>query len=550
MSSCWKSVLAYASLLIGALSANLVFAQSSDSSQPEIVLKSRSELVTVPVIVTDKFGGHVHSLKKEDFQLKQNGELQTIANFEEVLKPSEVHLHHSVPGQFTNVLTSEPRAVNLTILMVDLLNTPIADQINAKTALTQYLTELGKNPPPTSIFALTGSGLKVIHDFATDPAKLATALQSTAPQREGVEPAMQVNLKNDSDPLMKEAFERLEVAEKHRELMERQTAILTTLEAMRQIAHSCAGLPGRKILLWASGGFPFSFSEVGEELKAMQPTTGSYADIAPYYQETWKVLNQSQVAVYPVDVRGLTTNILTEVQLGSPTRGYEHREWTNSETISTFRAFAQMTGGLAFYNTNGLKKAFEKAADDNSEYYMLSFYLNSHQAKTGWHKLNVRVTQRGAQVRARSGFYVSPNSDQNNNAEIKVALGSPVNYTAVPIIGKWGQVVPAVNEKGKKMAIFFLTLPANFAEIDESEKNHIKWDFAAVAITPTGVSAGSTAKTVDAHLSGESLRQVEVNGVDYRGGIVVPPGEYMVRFAVRDRLSGRMGSVSAPLKVD
>jgi hypothetical protein len=38
--------------------------------------------------------------------------------------------------------------------------------------------------------------------------------------------------------------------------------------------------------------------------------------------------------------------------------------------------------------------------------------------------------------------------------------------------------------------------------------------------------------------------------VDYRGGIVVPPGEYMVRFAVRDRLSGRMGSVSAPLKVD
>jgi len=530
---------------------NFVFAQTPDSSQPEIVFKSRSELVTVPVIVTDKFGAHVHSLKKEDFELMQDGARQNIADFEEVQKPSDIHVPAAVPGQFTNVLTSEPKPVNLTILMVDLLNTSITDQMNAKTALTQYLAELGKNPPPTSIFALTGGGLKVIHDFATDPGKLTTALQSTSPQREAVEPAMQVNLNKDSSPLMRQAFERLAEAEKHRELMEREIAILTTLRAMRQIAQSCAGLPGRKILLWASGGFPFSFSEIGEEMKTMSPTRASYADLAPFYQETWKILNQSQVAVYPVDVRGLTTNMLTDVSADSPTRGYEHSEWTNSETIATFKAFAQMTGGLAFYNTNGLKRAFEKAADDNREYYMLSFYLNSHQAKTGWHKLNVRVKRRGTEVRARSGFYVNPNSDQHNDAEIRVALGSPVNYTAVPIVGKWEKIVSAADkEKGKKVVTFFLTMPANFADIDESDNNHIKWEFAAIALTATGVTAGSTVKTFDAHLNGESLRQVKVNGVDYRGGISVPPGEYMVHFAVRDRLSGRMGSVSTPLKVD
>jgi VWFA-related protein len=448
--------------MVGALSPNLVLAQSPDSSQPEIVFKSRSELVTVPVIVTDKFGRHVHFLKKEDFELRQAGAPQRIANFEEVLKPSDIHLSSAVPGQFTNVLTSDPKPVNLTILMVDLLNTSISDQMNANTALTQYLAELGKNPPPTSIFALTGGGLKIIHDFATDSAKLATALESTSPRREGVEPAMQVNLNNDSDPLMRQAFERLAEAEKHRELMDREIAILTTLRAMRQIAQSCAGLPGRKILLWASGGFPFSFSEVGEELKTMRPTTASYSDLASFYEETWKVLNQAQVAVYPVDVRGLTTDALADVETDSPTRGYQHGEWTNSEIIATFKAFAQMTGGLAFYHTNGLKAAFEKAADDNREYYMLSFYLNSHQAKTGWHKLNVRVKRPGVQVRARSGFYVSPNSDQHNDTEIKVALGSPVNYTAVPIVGRWEKIVPAPEkEKGKKTVIFFLTMPAN-----------------------------------------------------------------------------------------
>ncbi|HSS97064.1 MAG TPA: VWA domain-containing protein, partial [Terriglobales bacterium] len=380
-------------------------------------MKSRSELVTVPVIVTDRFGTHVHSLKKEDFVLKKDGAPQKIANFEEVLKPPAIQLSSAAPGQFTNVLTSEPKPVNLTILMVDLLNTPIADQMNAKIALTQYLAELGKNPPPTSIFALTGGGLKVIHDFATDPGKLATALQSTSPRREGVEPAMQVNLNNYTDLLVQQALERLDEAEKHRELLEREKAVLTTLAAMRQIAHSCAGLPGRKILLWASGGFPFSFSEVSEQLKIVGPTSASYTDIASFYQETWRVLNEAQVAVYPVDVRGLTTTILADVQRDSPTRGYQHGEWTDSEIISTFQTFAQMTGGLAFFNTNGLKKAFEKAADDNREYYMLSFYLNSHQTKIGWHKLSVRVNQPGIQVRARNGFFVNPNSDQKNDAE-------------------------------------------------------------------------------------------------------------------------------------
>ena len=30
---------------------------------------------------------------------------------------------------------------------------------------------------------------------------------------------------------------------------------------------------------------------------------------------------------------------------------------------------------------------------------------------------------------------------------------------------------------------------------------------------------------------------------------LLPPGEYQVRFVVRDNLSGRIGSVTAPLKV-
>jgi fibronectin type 3 domain-containing protein len=38
--------------------------------------------------------------------------------------------------------------------------------------------------------------------------------------------------------------------------------------------------------------------------------------------------------------------------------------------------------------------------------------------------------------------------------------------------------------------------------------------------------------------------------VVYRDGLDLAPGEYTIRFVVRDDLSGRTGSVAAPLKVE
>ena len=55
---------------------------------------------------------------------------------------------------------------------------------------------------------------------------------------------------------------------------------------------------------------------------------------------------------------------------------------------------------------------------------------------------------------------------------------------------------------------------------------------------------------VDAHLSPEKLSSIRKNGVAYSGFLDLAPGEYTVRFVVRDDLSGRIGSVAAPLKVE
>ncbi|HTS70634.1 MAG TPA: hypothetical protein VMO17_16745 [Terriglobia bacterium] len=59
-----------------------------------------------------------------------------------------------------------------------------------------------------------------------------------------------------------------------------------------------------------------------------------------------------------------------------------------------------------------------------------------------------------------------------------------------------------------------------------------------------------THKRVEAQLTAEMVLATREMGINCTGSLDLAPGEYTVRFVVRDELSGRMGSVAAPLKVD
>ena len=52
--------------------------QAQSPSRPTTTLTAHAELVSVPVIVRDKSGAHIHGLKKEDFTLAEEGKEQQI----------------------------------------------------------------------------------------------------------------------------------------------------------------------------------------------------------------------------------------------------------------------------------------------------------------------------------------------------------------------------------------------------------------------------------------------------------------------------------------
>src|SRR5207245_173208 len=123
-----------------------------------------------------------------------------------------------------------------------------------------------------------------------------------------------------------------------------------TMQAIQQLANRYAGVPGRKSLLWLTGGFPFTLSEqlsdylAGKPGAAEPPGPASFIgiakagrmalnDILPLYQRVWKDLANAQMAIYPVDVRGLTTvGTLPVSTWGTGSSTYAHDAgWDNTE---------------------------------------------------------------------------------------------------------------------------------------------------------------------------------------------------------------------------
>jgi VWFA-related protein len=558
----------YVTIIAALACSNIVLAKPKDKeNNSEVKFTARTALVLIPTLVTDKSGNHISGLKKEDFTVLENGAEQKISTFEEITSDAHRLSRPRNPNEFSNSLAGGPSTRRITLIVLDLINTPFMAQAAARQDLLKYLTQSVDQREPTALYTLTRSGIHVIHDFTTDPRVLVAALHKVkgdasqmVDSPEDVE-AMTGTASPDGsagvDPgAVQSEAQRLQTMMEDSELnfqsFQQRLAITYTLEGMQQVSQALAGFPGRKSLIWAGGGFPFSVSDNTMQLAPAGRDTLS--DVLPMYEHTWQLLNDAQIALYPVDVKGLQVVTMPSASVRNPGKNYaRNMSWRLMDTQATLQTFASMTGGRAYYNSNDLARGFRDAVHDSAEYYMLGYYLDRSKTKSGWRKLAVKVKRDHVEVRARSGFFVTnatvdPENSRNN--DISSALQSPLDYTSLALVARWDKIEPG-KEPGKKHVNYEMHLAPDAALINDADNNHVALEFVALAKTPEGKQVDQpVGYKVDAHLTAEKLSSIRQNGVGYRGALDLAPGEYTVRFVVRDDLSGRIGSVAAPLKVE
>jgi VWFA-related protein len=544
----------------------LVFAKDKENKS-EVTFTSRAELVLVPVLVTDKQGNHINGLKKEDFTVLENGSEQKVVTFDEITSDTQRVSRARNPNLYSNLVVGSPSASRITLIVLDLINTPFTSQADARSGLLKYLTQSLDQREPTALYTLNRTGIHVIHDFTTDSRVLVAALHKvkgdashmvTTPEEmetmtgsaspdgsAGVDPAA---VQDEAAKLQM----MMEDAELNFQSYQQRLAITYTLEGMQQVAHALAGFVGRKSLIWASGGFPFSVSDTTMQLAPAG--RDSLTDVLPLYERTWQLLNDAQIALYPIDVKGLQVTAVASSSIRNPGVNYSRNmAWRQMDTQSVFQTFASMTGGRAYYNSNDLVKGFRDAVHDSSEYYMLGYYLDRSKTRAGWRRLAVKVHHDHVDVRARSGFFVTHTTTdpaKSRNSDLVLAFASSLDYTALGMTAQFGKTEPG-KEAGKRRINYAMHLAADRRLVDETDNNHIALEFMAMAKTPEGKAINHPeGQIIDAHVGADKLPMIQNKGVAYSGALELAPGEYTVRFVIRDDLSGRIGSVSAPLKVE
>jgi VWFA-related protein len=574
--------------------------QSPKSGVP--TLHAGTQLVVVDVVVTDKNHKPIHGLKESDFTLTEENVPQTIKHFEEhtALTPADATKFPAVPAMPPGVFTNyAPQPVNgaVNILLLDTLNTPLKDQMFVR---QQLLAFLNSAPPGTriAIFGLT-THLIFLQGFTSDLA-LLKAVASAKPGKTspllddsvgggGIQNSMADDIEDmGGDPTIVANLRQFDAETQSFQI---QLRAKYTLDAMSQLARYLSSIPGRKNLIWFSGSFPISI--LPDTTGTLTDPFAATADSEEEFRNTINLLARSQVAVYPIDARGLFSSQVFNAATsrnysGSPARMQQDLDKFSTDTTSehsTMQEMADATGGHAFYNTNGLSQAVMSAITDGSNFYTLTYTPTNSESNGKFRKIKVQLARQGINLAYRHGYYAdapdkAPPSIQGQPGKSGVADAAVTTGTPNPMQGLRGAVTrgsPTPTEILMKVAVLPLELPTQTEDnpapnnvltekvhgpfhryvvsyaINPSDitfiraadgKIHAGFELAIFVFNPDGTLVNRVTNTLHIDSTLDEIKKNVSQGIQYRQEISAPAkGEYFLRIIVHDLPRDRFGAV-------
>jgi len=349
----------------------------TDSS--DLIFHQNVRRVVVDVVVTDSNGKPVSGLTRDDFSLAEDGKPQRIRSFDvhdfDPISDSLPKSPASLPANtFVNV-PSGPERGPLYVLLLDLLNIGVDDQPGARQQLLKFM----RSKPLGTRFAIfvLSDGLYLVQGFTEDRNRLADAVDPKSPHSHV--PRIFLYAENNQ-------------------------AYFSTPRALIQIAKFLADLPGHKNVIWISASFPSVLMPSSDP-----PTEGMSSD--EEIKEATDTLARGQIAVYPVDVRGVAlTHVMARPSDGpaGPAMATTTDSPALNATYMTEDEIARATGGRAFYGTNDLATALAEATETGGRYYTLTYSPSNRSYNGKLRHINVDLDKRGYHLAYRRAYYGNP----------------------------------------------------------------------------------------------------------------------------------------------
>ena len=510
--------------------------------QPPAVFRADTQLVQINVIVRDK-NGPVANLNQSDFTVTDHGKPRTISIFA-VHKPAAAVPAASVKAvpppvpvnTFSNsALRGADAPPSVTVILLDRLNTMIGGVAanaetplfssdlalsNAKQQLVKYLDDLDPHQR-VAIYSL-GQGITVLSDFTGDRARLKTILENYR--------ATSITSQEVAEPTTVHLASAIMAEQVNRDSqllagMSNAQRAQTTMAALMAIAAHVAEIPGRKNLVWLTADLNIPAAALG------------------------RVLSRSDIAIYPVDARGLLSWAARHSEADDSAAVFGQTRGTPSGAgagptvprgIAAMQELADETGGRAYVNSNDLTGAIRAAVNDGEVTYTLGFYVDADSLDGKFHELKVRVKRSSLDVRTQRGYFALKDTGETQNSVLAIPMSSPFETSAIRVSALVDRAGPDFTVTG--------SIDVRDLQLDQSaDSSKGAVEIYVIQQNAAGSLLERRREALQLQLTREEYAASLKSGVVFRTVLHPKEGLKTLRVVVMDRAHSTTGSLIIPI---
>jgi VWFA-related protein len=505
-------------------------------------------LVEVDAVVTDGKGRQVTDLTAGDFELFQDGKRQPIKHCAYVSTAPVASAAPVPPGAPLAGARGTAAMSRRTIaIVVDDLGLSAESMSHVNDGLRTFVDER-MQPGDRVAILRTGGGMDALGQFTSDKNLLHAAIARLKykPLGHGKGGAF--------SPV--DAAEEGRLGEEIEHYRESHSA-QGTVAAVRSMITGLKQIEGRKAMVLITDGIQDPDSDLSR--KYNDPNSNGTRELA-------EAANRASVVIYAVSARGPVVLLPGAAERPMRVRGpamagiMNANEEGHQRSLDGLRFLTRETGGLLEYNNNDIAAGVGKMLDDQNGYYLIGYTPDEltfrvlKDQRRNFHQISVKVKARGVTVRARAGFLGVPDagkepSPQTPDQQLAAAMRSPFAGGAMRL-----SLSALFARNLAEGSVVQSTLVIDGRDVQFSNEPD-GWRQAVIDVQAANFGAGGVPvdqirKTYTVRFPEEQYRAAIEHGFPYTMTYPVKKaGGYLLRVAVRDGASGRVGSASQFIEV-
>ena len=482
------------------------------------------------VAVSDSHGAPIRDLRPEDFVIEIAGKAQA----------AQVQPPVAIPPNASARPANDGRG--LVVVVLDTVHTYWREENDLRRDVAKYLAGCAKQDAPVSFLVLSRDGiLTPVHEYVAGSTTLAAALEQADAEMHHRTPPPGATPEVMAEARLFVDFYKGNGNFAPAQNMRSYPAAI--LGGFKRVAQYTSSIPGRKSLIWISSTFPFEVEE--KQGRVASPTVQSVSadkliypnlltadevrQLQTIFKESIGSVQRSELALYPALIRS-TAAIRMDTQV-----------------LHTMESLAHMTGGIEVHPVGDIFGQFLDLAERNAAAYDVVLSADSaRECNSDWCEVRIMVKRDGAHVLAPQGFFrdASILLPETAIATARLPMEPDPGPNGIPFTVSW----KPQEDEGTKRKIAFVVAFGPTAGVPAEGSSELNLE-----ITVHAISNGADKEAVEfgakTQLPSATLDVIRVKGFVLNNAIELQPGDYDVRFVVQDKISGRSGILSVPLKV-